>query len=150
VTTRRFEATEQMRATPKAAFEWISDFRNVPKVLDGVTRWEPLTRQTSGPGARFDVEMRTLGVPLTSELEVVVWDPPRRLGWSSRGGLIKQEGAWTIVKRREEVLVTLRIEYEPPAAALGNLLAGPVESLARQRLQRALQRMAEELEGRRR
>jgi uncharacterized membrane protein len=90
--------------------------------------------------------MRTLGVPLTSELELVEWDRPHRLAWASRGGLIRQEGAWTIVKRGDGVDVTLAIEYEPPAAALGNLLAGPVESLARQRLQRALRRMAEALE----
>lgn len=136
-----------MRATQKAAFEWIADYRNVPEVLEGVTRWTPLTERTSGVGARFDVEMRTLGVPLQSELELVDWDPPRHLAWSSRGGLIKQEGGWTIVKRGKGVEVTLKIEYVPPAAAIGNLLAGPVEALARQRLQRALHRMAEALEG---
>lgn len=135
-----------MRASPEAAFDWIADYHHVRSVLEGVTRWEPVTARTSGVGARFDVEMRTLGVPLTSELEIVEWTRPHRLAWSSRGGLIKQEGAWTIVKRLGGIEVSLAIEYVPPAAAIGNLLAGPVEGLARQRLQKALERMAEVLE----
>lgn len=136
-----------MRTTPEAAFAWIADYRNVPRVLDGVSRWEPVSGRTEGKGARFDVEMRTLGVPLSSELELVEWEPPRRIAWSSRGGLIRQEGGWTIVKRGDGVDVTLTIEYEPPAAAIGNLLAGPVEALARRRLQFALERMAGYLEN---
>ena len=145
--TRRFEASVAMDVSPEAVFDWIADYRNVPRVVDGISRWEPSGRQTTGRGARFDVEMKTLGVPLANELELVDWDRPRRIGWRSRSGLIKQEGGWTIVKRRDGVAVTLRIEYEPPAAAVGNLLAGPVEALARRRLQQALQRIAEELEA---
>ena len=87
--------------------------------------------------------MRTLGVPLTSELELVEWDRPRRLAWRSSGGLISQEGAWTITDARGGATVQLAIEYVPPAAALGNLLAGPVERAARNRLQSALDRMAD-------
>ena len=141
--TRRFEARTFIPAPAAEAFDWIADYRNVPRVLDGVTRWEPLGRKTRGKGARFDVEMRTLGVPLTSELELVEWDRPRRLAWRSSGGLISQEGAWTITDARGGATVQLAIEYVPPAAALGNLLAGPVERAARNRLQSALDRMAD-------
>ena len=144
--TRRFEATQRIRVDAETVFDWIADYRNVPKVLEGVTRWEPLSRETAGPGARFAVEMRTLGVSLSNVLELVEWDRPRRLTWRSLSGLVKQNGAWSIVKRRGAVDVTLTIEYKPPIAAIGNLLAGPAEGLARQRLQKALERMAEELE----
>ena len=136
-----------MRTTAEAAFAWIADYRHVPLVLDGVTRWEPLGRKKSGVGARFDVEMRTLGVPLTSEMELVEWEAPRRIAWASRGGVIRQDGAWTIEDLGDGIEVTLMIEYEPPAAAVGNLLAGPVEALARRRLQKALERMGEHLEA---
>jgi ribosome-associated toxin RatA of RatAB toxin-antitoxin module len=141
VGSRRFEARTFIAAEPEEAFDWIADYRNVPRVLEGVSRWEPLTRKKSGVGARFDVEMRTLGVPLTSQLELTEWDPPHRIAWSSRGGLIDQQGAWNIEPERGGTAVELTIDYTPPAAAIGNLLAGPVERLARGRLQKALDRM---------
>ena len=125
-------------ATPEEAFDWIADYRNVPRVLEGVSRWEPRTRKRSGVGARFDVEMTTLGVPLTSELELTQWDRPHRIAWTSHGGLIHQDGAWTIEPDGDGTMVHLAIDYVPPAAALGNFLAGPVERLARGRLQKAL------------
>ena len=139
--SRRFEARTFIAAEPEEAFDWIGDYRNVPRVLEGVSKWEPLTRKKAGIGARFDVEMRTLGVPLTSELELTEWERPHRIAWSSRGGLIHQEGSWTIEAEDGGSSVELAIEYVPPAAAVGNLLAGPVERLARGRLQKALDRM---------
>jgi uncharacterized membrane protein len=141
VGSRRFEASTFIGAPPEAAFAWIADYRNVPRVLDGVSRWDPLSRKTRGVGARFHVEMHTLGVPLNSELELTEWRPPRRIAWTSRGGLIHQDGAWTLEPEAGGVRVHLMIEYVPPAAAVGNLLAGPVERLARGRLQKALDRM---------
>lgn len=128
-------------AAPEEAFDWIADYRNVPRVLEGVSRWEPVTRRRSGVGARFDVEMHTLGVPLSSELELTEWERPRRIAWTSRGGLIHQDGAWTIEPEDGGSSVELTIDYVPPAAALGNFLAGPVERLARGRLQKALDHM---------
>ncbi len=147
VGSRRFEARTFIAAPPEAAFDWIADYRNVPLVLEGVSRWQPLTRKTSGVGARFDVEMRTLGLPLTAELELTEWDRPRRIAWSSRGGLIHQDGAWTIEPEDGGAAVELSIEYVPPAAAIGNLLAGPVERLAHNRLQKALDRMSSYVTG---
>lgn len=145
--SRRFEARTLVDASPEDTFDWISDYRNVPRVLEGVSRWEPLTRKREGVGARFDVEMHTLGVPLTSELELTEWDRPRRIAWKSHGGLIQQDGAWTIERAAGRTSVELMIEYVPPAAALGNLLAGPVERVARGRLQKALDRLAGYVSG---
>lgn len=144
--SRRFQArTTLAECEAREVFEWIADYHNVPLVLEGVTRWEPKSRRTQGVGARFFAEMRTLGIPLTSEMELVDWQPPHRIGWHSRGGLIEQEGSWEIIQAGAEVDVVLTIEYVPPAAALGNLLAGPVEGMAQRRLQKALDRMHEHI-----
>lgn len=143
---RRFQAGTFVACSPEEAFEWIADYRNVPRVLEGVTRWDPVGRKTRGKGARFEVEMRTLGIPLTSMLEVHEWEPPRMIAWRSLGGLIEQEGAWEIDPEPDGVTVRLTIDYVPPAAAVGNILAAPVEALARRRLQAALDRMGEYLE----
>ena len=44
------------------------------------------------------------------------------------------------------VELELRLAYEPPAAALGNFVAGRVESLVKGRLEAALERIRAELE----
>ena len=145
---RRFEArTAIPDCTAEAVFDWIADYRNVPKVLEGVSRWQPLTRRTTGTGARFSAEMRTLGVGLSSDMVLVAWERPRLIGWRSEGGLVEQNGRWVIAQDDGDVEVVLVIEYTPPAAAVGNLLARPVEALAQRRLQAALDRLGEQVCG---
>lgn len=130
---------------PVRAFDFVADYHNVRRVLDGISRWEPLGR-ARGVGARFDVEMRTLGLPLRNVLVLDRWDEPRSLGWRSESGVIAQRGQWTFTPRRGGTEVELEIAYEPPGAALGNLLAGRADVLVRRRLQKALERMRRELE----
>src|SRR5439155_17318987 len=105
--------------------------------------WEHLTRNSRGVGPRFSAEMKTLGVGLTSDMELVAWERPNLIEWNSRGGLVSQKGRWDITADGGGVAVVLTIEYTPPAAAVGSLLARPVEGLARRRLQQALDRLGD-------
>lgn len=143
---REFEISRRIRTSPEAAFAFVADYRNVPRVLEGVSRWDPLSKQTTGEGARFEVEMKTLGIPLGNVLVLDAWKPGRRIGWRSQSGLIEQRGGWTFDPRPGGTEVTLKIAYQPPGAALGNLLAGRVDGLVRARLARALGTMASLLE----
>lgn len=144
---REFDVTRRIATSPARAFDFVADYRNVPRVLEGVSRWEPLSKQARGEGARFEVEMRTFGIPLANVLVLVAWEPGRRIGWRSESGLVEQRGGWTFEALRPQLTeVTLAISYRPPGAALGNLLAGRVDSLVRARLARALESMASLLE----
>jgi uncharacterized membrane protein len=143
---REFAARTLIDAPPERVFDFIADYRNVPRVLDGVSRWEPLGRRTRGSGARYSVEMRTLGIPLSAVLKLSEWRRPRRIAWVSEQGLIPQSGGWTFTPRQGGVELELRMAYDPPAAALGNFIAGRVERLVRARLERALERIRKELE----
>ena len=144
---RRFSARTFIRRSPAEVFDFIADHRNVPRVLDGVSRWEPLGVKSRGAGARYRVEMRTLGLPLRAVLRLDGWRRPERISWVSEGGLIPQSGGWTFTARDGGVELELRLAYEPPAAALGNFVAGRVESLVKRRLEAALERIRAELEG---
>ncbi len=143
---REFSAATVIRCKPSVAFDWIADYRHVPLVLEGVSRWEPLGR-AEGKGARYRVEMRTFGFPLAAELELDVWDRPRALGWRSVSGLIQQTGRWRFHPVAGGTEVALLIAYQPPAAAIGDFFAGRVEGLVRRRLQNALDRMRDRLES---
>lgn len=143
---RRFTARTVIARPPADVFAWVADPRHVPEVLEGVDRWEPLGDRTAGVGARFDVSMRALGVPLDSVLVLDRWDEPRAIGWRSESGLIAQSGGWRFEPRGAGTEVSLTIGYEPPGGALGGLVAGRVDGAVRQRLQRALERMKAVLE----
>lgn len=146
---REFVASVRIACRPEPAFDFVADHHNVARVLEGITRWEPVDPGRTGRvGARYDVEMRTFGLPLHNILELDRWDRPRRIGWHSVSGLIEQRGAWTFAGSRDgTTTVTLRIAYQPPGAAIGNLLAARADRAVRQRLERALSSMRHRLEA---
>lgn len=147
---REFTASTRIAAAPERVFDFVADHRNVRAVLEGVSRWDPLDpAHAAEKGARYDVEMRTFGVPLHNRLVLDAWDRPRRIGWHSESGLIAQRGGWRFEPegRGAATKVTLRIAYEPPLAAIGNVLAGRADALVKRRLERALRAMKARLEG---
>jgi uncharacterized membrane protein len=143
---RRFSAAVVVEREPSAVFDWVADYRHVPAVLEGVTRWEPLGARSRGRGARFSVAMSALGFPLENVLVLDVWDEPRAIGWRSESGLIEQTGRWDFRPHPDGTEVSLSIGYRPPLGALGGLVAGEVDGLVRGRLERALARMKRVLE----
>lgn len=146
---REFSASTRIATSPEQAFDFVADHRNVPSVLEGITRWEPVDPRTvAGKGARYDVEMRTFGIPLANRLVLDDWERPRRIGWRSESGLIEQRGGWRFTGHPDgTTTVALRIAYQPPLAAFGNLLAGPTDAAVRRRLERALAAMRARLEA---
>jgi uncharacterized membrane protein len=146
---REFSASTRIATSPERIFDFVADYRNVPAVLEGITRWEPVQPdQAARRGTRYDVEMRTFGIPLANRLVLDAWERPRRIGWRSESGLIAQRGGWTFTGHPDgTTTVALRIAYEPPLAAFGNLVAGRADAVVRRRLERALAAMKARLEA---
>jgi ribosome-associated toxin RatA of RatAB toxin-antitoxin module len=142
-----FSAEIVVACAPQAVFDWVADYHHVAEVLEGVSRWEPLQREARGRGARFDVAMSALGLPLESVLVLDQWEEPRRIGWSSESGVIEQSGSWQFEPSGEGTRVSLSIGYVPPLGVVGRMVAGEVDALVRERLQRALERMKRFLES---
>src|SRR5882724_5625376 len=92
---REFKAQVSVKCPPERAFDYFADYRHVAAVLEGVSRWEPAGTKTTGLGARYNVEMQALGMPLRSVLRLNRWRRPHEIGWVSESGLIKQEGGFT-------------------------------------------------------
>jgi len=133
--------------TPERAFDYFADHRHVAHVLDGVSRWEPLSDQTQGVGARYAVEMQALGLPLRSVLRLNRWRRPHAIGWVSESGLIKQEGGFTFVRMAKGVRIVLHITYVPPASFLGAAVAQRLDGYVRRRLAAAMERIRTRLEA---
>jgi len=143
---REFTAEVTAKVAPERAFDYFADYRHVAAVLEGVSRWEPVGTKTTGLGARFNVEMQALGMPLRSVLRLNRWRRPHEIGWVSESGLIKQEGGFTFKTVKEGVRIELRIAYEPPASFIGGAIAGRLDWLIRRRLQKALERIRDLLQ----
>jgi uncharacterized membrane protein len=142
-----FSAAVTVKCPPDRAFDWFADYRHVAEVLEGISRWEPIGPKTRGVGARYNVEMRALGVPLKSVLRLNRWRRPHEIGWASISGLIKQEGRFTFNEVDGGVHIELRISYEPPAAFIGAAIAKRLESVVKGRLESSLERIRDKLES---
>jgi uncharacterized membrane protein len=136
-----------VKCPPERAFDYFADYRHVAAVLDGVKRWEPIGTKTRGIGARYDVEMVALGLPLESVLRLDRWRRPREIGWISESGLIKQEGRFTFTEVPGGVHIVLSIAYTPPASILGAAVAGSLDRVVRRQLRSALERIRDTLEA---
>lgn len=136
-----------MKVTPERAFDYFADHRHVAKVLEGVSRWEPIGSQTTGEGARYNVEMTALGLPLKNVLRLSRWRRPHDIGWVSESGLIKQSGGFTFSEVAGGTRIRLRITYEPPASVIGAAVARRLDGMVRRRLELALDRIRDVLEA---
>jgi hypothetical protein len=134
--------------SPEEAFDYFADHRHVAQVLIGVSKWEPIGAQTQGEGARYEVEMQAMGVPLRSVLRLNRWRRPHEIGWVSESGLIKQDGDFTFTKTAHGVRIVLRISYVPPASVVGAAVAKQIDGFVRRRLANAMERIRETLERR--
>ena len=142
-----FSVTVVIHVSPERAFDYFADHRHVAKVLEGVTRWEPIGSHSTGVGARYNVELMAMGVPLRGVLRLNRWRRPHEIGWVSESGLIEQEGGFTFIEVPDGVRVQLQIAYVPPASVVGELVARRLEGTVRHRLQRAMNRIRDTLEA---
>jgi uncharacterized membrane protein len=134
--------------SPEEAFDYFADHRHVAQMLEGVSKWEPIGDQSQGEGARYEVEMVAMGVPLASVLRIDRWRRPHEIGWVSESGLIEQQGGFTFSRVAKGVRIVLHISYVPPASVIGAAVASRIDGFVRKRLANAMERIRETLERR--
>ena len=142
-----FGAEVTVKTTPERAFDYFAEYHHVAQVLEGVSRWEPVGARSQGAGARYRVEMRALGLPLRGVLRLDRWQRPEEIGWVSESGLVKQEGRFRFTRVDDRTRIELSIAYEPPASVIGTAVARRLDPMVRGRLQRALERIRDELQA---
>ena len=86
-------------APPKLVWDYIADPDNALHFMSGVTRWEVEGEQRTGLGARYRMLMRVGSAEIGGLVEVVEFDEPRDMAWSSVTG-VDQRGRWRLRTRR--------------------------------------------------
>ena len=82
-------------AVPERVWDVLSDWERQAAWMPDVA-WMRVDGAARAEGARILARTRVLGVPATTDvLEVVAWDPPRRLRVAHRG-LVSGWGEWRL------------------------------------------------------
>jgi uncharacterized membrane protein len=113
-----------------------------------VTRWEVASEEPTGLGARYRILLRVGSAEIGGLVEVVEWDRPRELAWTSVTG-IDQRGRWRLRDAGESrTRVELRLAYGVAGSGLtgwiAERIAAPTVTGHLRRTLRRLKRMVEQ------
>ncbi|MDQ2910535.1 MAG: SRPBCC family protein [Actinomycetota bacterium] len=141
----RIELTLAIERSPEDVFELLSDIERLPE-------WQSsaVEAHTDGPlaeGSRIAERRRLLGREVDSEVEVVAYEPPRRLTLRSLGGPVNFTVDHELVEEGGGTQLTFVGEAKPGAFLK---LAEPVlKRTAEQEFRKDFERLKELLEARR-
>ena len=128
-------------------WEFVTEPVNVRRYLTGITRWEVEGERQTGLGARYSMRMHVGSAEIGGLIEVVEWNPPQDMAWTSVTGL-DQRGRWRLRERQPgRTTVTLRLSYHAPGGLLATISDRISEPLVRRNLRAALQNLKRQVEG---
>jgi acyl-CoA synthetase (AMP-forming)/AMP-acid ligase II/ribosome-associated toxin RatA of RatAB toxin-antitoxin module len=143
----RVEETIFVDAGAERVWDVISDLSSYPGWMAGVTRWQPEGRKRKGAGARYLMRLQVGSAQVGSLIEVVEWDPPGDIAWTSVTGL-DQRGRWRLRERRGEgTQVMLRLSYQSPGGILAYIADRVSSPMVRRLLRETLRRLKRNVEG---
>lgn len=117
----RVEASRVLPAPPEQVWTSIERWEDQSRWIRDAVWVRVLTPEREGVGARVKVLNRVLHVPLfTEQLEVVGWDPPRRMVMAHRS-FVRGTGIWSLEPVGRSTRFTWVEELSLPIPLLGEL-----------------------------
>jgi uncharacterized membrane protein len=143
----RASARTTVAAPIEKVFEIVSDPGRVLSFMSGVTRWEVVSDEPRGLGARYRMLFRIGSAEVGGLIEVVEFDEPRDMAWTSVTG-VDQRGRYRLrAAPGGRTRVELRLAYGVAGAGLSGWLAeriaGPTVT---SHLRRSLQQLKQLVE----
>jgi uncharacterized membrane protein len=129
----RVAASAVVSAPIESVWAVVSDPERALSYMSGVTRWEVISEESSGLGARYRMLMRVGSAEVGGLIEIVEYEAPRELAWNSITG-VDQRGRWRLRPAPGgRTRVEIRLAYGVAGSGIGGWvaerLAGPrVES----------------------
>jgi len=117
----RVDVSRKLTAAPDRVWSTIERWEEQSRWIRDAVWVRLLTRERTGAGARVEVMNRVLHVPLfTEQLEVVGWDPPRRMVMAHRS-FVRGTGTWSLEPVDGSTMFTWTEELSLPIPILGEL-----------------------------
>src|SRR3954468_6837715 len=115
--------------------------------MAGITRFDVSDGRQRGPGARYSMRMLVGSAHVGGLVEVVEWDPPREMAWTSVTG-IDQRGRWRLREQDDGTTrVMLRLSYSAPGTFLSTVADGVSARMVKSNLRESLERLKTKMEG---
>jgi len=115
--------TLEIAAPREAVWDWVSDPERYLHFMSGITRWQVDGTRARGLGARYRMLMRVGSAEIGGLIEVVEFDAPCELAWTSVTG-VDQRGRWRLrAVSDDRTRVELRLAYGIPNSGVGGWLA---------------------------
>ena len=147
----RVETTVDIAAPPEAVWAFVSDPARVLHFMSGVTRWEVVSDEPTGCGARYRMLMRVGSAEVGSLIEVVEFAENSELAWTSLTG-IDQRARWRLRARgldgeHPHTHVAFRLSYGVAGAGIAGWIAERLSApQVRQNLRRSLTQLKRQVE----
>jgi uncharacterized membrane protein len=150
----RVTAQVHIAAPCEPVWAIVSDPRQALSYMSGVTRWEVVSDEPTGIGARYRMLLRVGSAEVGGLIEIVEWVPERELAWTSVTG-IDQRGRFRLRDAGAgRTRVELRLAYGVAGSGLTGWLAehvaAPIVSGHLNRSVRQLKRLVEHEQARER
>ena len=140
----RVNASAQVLAPIDRVWAIVTDPERMLSFMSGVTRWEVAGDRRTGLGARYRVLFRVGAAEVGGLIEVVEWNEPCELAWTSVTG-VDQRGRWRLRELPAgRTRVELRMAYGVAGAGLSGWIA---ERVAAPTLAGNLRRSLRRLQG---
>lgn len=138
----RVKADVLVAAPMERVWAVVSDPERMLSFMSGVTRWEVVSDRPTGLGARYRMLFRIGAAEVGGLIEVVEWEEPRELAWTSVTG-VDQRGRWRLREAPGgRTRVELRLAYGVAGSGISGWIAeriaGPIVG---NHLRRSLQQL---------
>ncbi|MGZ8666305.1 MAG: SRPBCC family protein [Solirubrobacterales bacterium] len=141
----RVDESIEIASPRRRVWELVSQPQRYTEFMVG-SAWEAIPGEpTSRLRARFRLKVRVGSTDLGAVVEVVEFDPPHELAWTSVRG-IDNRGRWILRERGEETEVTMRLSYQVPGGLLALIASRLGAPLLRRSVRESLRALKETLE----
>ena len=110
-----------IEASPDEVFGLIDSPDRYPEFFVGITKWESVSEQASGVGARYRVLMKVGSIEAGGTVKVTEWSEPETIAWCWERG-IHQEGRWGLEPHDGGTEVTLEVSFDLSGGPVGRLV----------------------------
>jgi uncharacterized membrane protein len=119
----RVQANSYVTAPIESVWAIVADPTRALSFMSGITRWEVTSDRPTGLGARYRMLFRVGSAEVGGLIEIVEWDEPSDLAWTSVTGLDQR---WRFRLREApggRTRVELRLAYGVAGSGLSGWLA---------------------------